>query len=198
MESHKLVIKLFTEGGADVPANAVVPVFHSWIRDQSITDHMLIDVADYAHVPNGPGTVLIAHEANIHFDREAGQPGVQYVRKQAIAGTSTFRERLSAVVRYALEGAAKIESEPTLGVRINANDLIFRINDRLLGPNVQATYDAIKGDLQNVFGSILQGDLTLEHKADAEHRFEVRIKSAKRASINDLLSRLEPLTAPAR
>jgi hypothetical protein len=198
MESHKLVIKLFTEGGVDVAADAVVPVFHSWIRDQAMPDHLLIDVADYAHVPNGPGTVLVAHEANIHFDREDAKPGLQYVRKQPLAGAMTFRERLFGVVRYAMEAAEKLESDPTLGARMNANDILFRINDRLLGPNDQATYDAIKDDLQNVFGSIYNGELTLEYKPDSERRLEVRIRSAKRVTVKDLLSRLRPQTTPSR
>ena len=44
-------------------------------RTHAVPDHLLIDVADYAHVPNGPGTVLVAHEANIHIDRTTAGSG---------------------------------------------------------------------------------------------------------------------------
>jgi hypothetical protein len=60
----------------------IVPVFHRWIQQKSFPNHLLVDVADYAHVPEGPGTLLVSHEANIHFDRDGGKPGVLYVRKQ--------------------------------------------------------------------------------------------------------------------
>ena len=198
MESHKLVVKLFADGAADLSAEAVVPVFHAWIRDQGLTEHLLIDVADYAHVPDGPGTVLVAHEANIHFDREGGQPGLLYVRKQPVDGAGTFRERVSAVFRSAFEAAAKLEKEPALdGVRFRASEIVFRINDRLLGPNEPATFAAVKGDLEALAAKLFKGDVTLEHRQDAHRLFEVRIKSTAPTTVTDLLNRLGPAPAPA-
>ena len=61
----------------------------------SIPDHLLIDVADYEHVPNGPGTVLVSHEANIHLDLADGRPGLLYIRKQPLKGD--LRERIRAL-----------------------------------------------------------------------------------------------------
>ncbi len=72
MTSHKLSIKLFADGVPSVAPDAFVPVFHSWIRDNALPGHLLIDVADYAHVPDGPGTLIVSHEANIHLDQEDG------------------------------------------------------------------------------------------------------------------------------
>jgi hypothetical protein len=195
MQSHKLVVKLFAQGADNLAADAVVPVFHAWIRDQALADHLLIDVADYAHVPDGPGTVLVAHEANIHFDYEGGKPGLLYIRKQPVAGAETFRERVAAVFRAALEAAAKLEKEPALhGIHFRADEVIFRINDRLLGPNDQETFAAVKGDLQSLFGS----DASLQYVPDAQRLFEVRIKPGRIASVTDLLNRLEPAPTPAR
>ena len=42
-----------------------VPIFHDWIRDQSLANLVLFDVADYAHVPESPGIVLVTHEAQL-------------------------------------------------------------------------------------------------------------------------------------
>src|SRR4051812_28088802 len=124
MEAFKLSVKFFTDGAAGLPLDTVVPVFHSWIRDQSLPDHLLIDVADYAHVPDGPGTVLVAHEANIHFDREGGRTGLTYNRKQPIDDATTFRQRLNAVFLAALNATAKFESEPTLsGLRFRTDEI---------------------------------------------------------------------------
>ena len=55
---------------------------------------MLIDVADYRHVPAGPGVLLIGHEANYSLDnrREPPRPAVQ-PQKAALDGT--FQERLA-------------------------------------------------------------------------------------------------------
>ena len=46
----------------EIELEKLVPVFHQWIREKKIPDELLIDVADYAHVPQGPGVVLIDQE----------------------------------------------------------------------------------------------------------------------------------------
>jgi hypothetical protein len=203
MESHKLCVKLFADGAAGLPLGAFVPVFHGWIRDQSLPEHLLIDVADYAHVPGGPGTVLVAHEANIHFDRADGAPGLLYVRKQPVAAAGrSFRRRLASVFRAALQAAEKLQAEPALGgLRFRGDEAVFRVNDRLLAPNNEATFSRISPDLQAFVAELYRGDAALEHKHDAERLFEVRIKSTASASVTELLARLERSTAelaPAR
>ena len=156
--------------------------------------HLLIDVADYAHVPNGPGTVLVAHEANIHWDLEDGRPGPMYVRKQPAAGAATLRDRLADAFRGALRAAAKIEADPALpGVRVRTDEAVFRINDRLLGPNTEATFAAVNPDLQAFLADLYQGDVALEHRHDPRRLFEVRIRSTASRTVADLLSRLEPV-----
>jgi hypothetical protein len=37
-----------------IDLEAVIPVFHRWIQEQ-IFDELLLDVANYSHVPDGPG-----------------------------------------------------------------------------------------------------------------------------------------------
>jgi hypothetical protein len=197
MESHKLVVKLFADGAAGLPLDAAIPVFHRLIQTQGLPGHLLIDVADYAHVPNGPGTVLVSHEANIHLDREDGV-GLLYVRKQPLAGAATFRERLAEVFRAALMTADKLQSDSDLlSIRFRTGDMIFRINDRLLAPNTEATFAAVSGDLQAFLAELFGSDVALEHRHDDPRRlFEVRIKPTAKRSVSDLLARLES-AAPA-
>jgi hypothetical protein len=202
MESHKLVVKFFADAGASVGLDAIVPAFHHWIQDQGIPGHMLIDVADYAHVPDGPGTVLVTHEANIHFDRGEGRQGLLYVRKQPVGENASFRETLAAVFHAALFCAAKLERDPSLdGIRFRTDEIVFRINDRLLGPNEPATFARIKPDLQKFATEMLGETAQLDYEPNGERLFEVRIKSAGNASLTDLLGRAEALAAtpaPAR
>ena len=56
LQRYKLTI--FAEPVAAVSAKAIIPVFHKWIREQSI-DELLIDVADYTHLPTGPNALLV-------------------------------------------------------------------------------------------------------------------------------------------
>src|SRR6516225_4701835 len=102
MDTHKINIKLFAESDTFKPTE-FVPIFHRWIQNQSLDGHLLIDVADYAHVPAGPGTLVVASEANIHMDREENRLGLLYVRKQPIAGSSGFQEQLRGVLAEAIK-----------------------------------------------------------------------------------------------
>lgn len=193
MDSHKLSVKLFADGAAGLPGETFVKVFQAWIRDQSLPGHLLIDVAEYGHVPNGPGTVLVAHEANLHWDLDENRPGVLYLRKQPFPGAAGLRDRLAAAFRGALHAAAKLESDPALGgVRVRTDEASFRIHDRLLAPNTEATFAAINGDLQSFLADLYQGDVALEHRHDPRRLFEVRIRSTANQTVADLLSRLNP------
>src|SRR5205814_1119849 len=116
----------------------------------ALADHLLIDVADYKHVPEGPGTVLVSHEANIYTDQGEGRLGLLYFRKQPFAGAATFAERLRATFRDALEACNLLEEEPALHgrVRFRTDELLFRVYDRLLAPNTDETFAEVKPELE--------------------------------------------------
>src|SRR5687768_13158360 len=100
LQVQKFAAKIPVSAGKDISLDVLVPIFHRWIQTQSLSDHMLVDVADYKHVVNGPGVVLVSHEANIHLDDTAGERGLLYVRKHPIPGG--FAKRIGTVVGYAL------------------------------------------------------------------------------------------------
>ena len=102
METHKIIVKFFVEDASRIRGEQFVPIFHSWIQQKAIPEHLLIDVADYQHVAGGPGTLLVAHEANFSTDREDGQLGLMYTRKQPAAGE--FSDRLKQAFRACLQG----------------------------------------------------------------------------------------------
>ena len=66
-------------------------------------EELLIDVADYLHVHNGPGIMLIGHEADYSLDNRAGRLGLLYNRKEQLDGTT--QEKLAQAARAALTAA---------------------------------------------------------------------------------------------
>jgi hypothetical protein len=186
MNSHKLSIKVFATH--DVPHGAVVPVFHRWIQQKAFPKHLLVDVADYAHVPEGPGTLLVSHEANIHLDREGGRPGVLYVRKQP-AG-ETFEENLRATLRGALTAAAMLQDDETLKAKFDTKRVQFRIHDRLNGPNTPETFEAVKGDLERVLGAVYGSPVKLTCKPDPQRLFQVDVQAEAGPDVTSLLAHM--------
>jgi hypothetical protein len=200
MDVHKIVVKFFAEDGAGLSGEQFVPVLHSWIQSHAIADHTLIDVADYSHVHQGPGTLLVAHEANFYLDRTDGFLGLSYSRKQPFAGT--FAERLRQAFTAALQACARLEEDSTLAGRLKfrTNEALVRLNDRLLAPNTPEIFQQVKPELENVAAALWpDGSAELEHNPAELSLFEVRLISTESPGIATLLNRLEAaVPAPSR
>jgi hypothetical protein len=181
MNAQKLSFKLFLRDPAQAHGLKLVPVFQSWIQTHAVEDHLAIDVADYEHVPDGPGTVLVTHEANFSLDSTAGRPGLLYQRKQPLPGE--FADRIATTLRHTLQAAARLEQHP--GLKFRTDELSFRIADRLLAPNTAETFAAVRPALASLFPGA-----TLEHKPSPLTLFEISIKPANPTSLSDLLAKL--------
>jgi hypothetical protein len=198
MDVFKIAAKLFVVGDP-VAHEQFIPIFHHWIQAQSVEGHLLIDVADYAHVVGGPGTVLISSEANFHMDRGENRLGLLYSRKLPLPGT--FTDRLRSVLFELFKAAAKLQAEPELQGRLgfSTGELLIRLNDRLLAPNNTETLAAVKPSVEALMGQIYPGGaITLESKPSSEKLFEMRIKSPQSPPLTDLLDRLGAVAAPSR
>ena len=198
MDSHKLIVKFFAADPASVPSHAFVPVFHSFIQTRAIPDHLLIDVTDYQHVHHGPGVLLAAHEANFYSDNGEGRLGLMYQRKQPLPGTGNLRDRLARVFAATFQACERLENDPAFEgrLRFRTDEIVLRINDRLLAPNEPETYHAVEPDLRAFLSDLYPGDeLTLEPRHAPLTLFEVRVRVGSSPPVSDLLERLEALPA---
>lgn len=189
MELQKINVKFFVAEPNQVPLPAFIDIFHSWIQ---ATDGIYYDVADYSHMQAGPGILLIAHEANISIDETGGRRGLLYNRKQPLQGSN--RERLRLAFRSALENCKRLEEEPLLQGRLRfpGNEVLFFVNDRLLAPNTEETFQAVKPDLDDLARTMYAGaDFTLRREADPKKRFSVQIRTPVSFEIRALLKNLE-------
>jgi hypothetical protein len=195
MDSHKIVIKLFVQDASRLDAHEFVPIFHSWIQQRAVPDHLLIDVADYAHVHNGPGTCLITHEANFYTDRGEGRLGLMYARKQPFAGT--FTDRVRQAFAATLEAAKRLETEEKLAGRIKfkTDEVLFSIADRLSAPSTPETFRAVQPELQKFFAEAFGGEVALRQVGTDETPFKVEIVAKQSPSLDALLSRVARVPA---
>lgn len=67
MIPNKLQLKVYAPALDAGLVSKVVPIFHRWITERAL-DEILVDVADYRHVFQGPGLTLIGHESTYHID----------------------------------------------------------------------------------------------------------------------------------
>jgi hypothetical protein len=184
-------VKLFASDGASVDLEPLIPIFHGWIRD-GVFEEMLLDVADYRHVHEGPGVMVIGHQANYSVDNTSGRLGVRYNRKAALDGTN--QDRLKQAARAALTAFQRLESEDSMKgtLRFDGREMELFINDRALAPNTDATRIAAQPELHAFFGKLFQGaDYALTHETEPRRLFTVRVKANKAFSIAELLANIE-------
>jgi hypothetical protein len=190
MQLQHVNIKLFVQEAGEPHLEPLIPVFHSWIENQN-GDELLIDVADYSHVPAGPGVVLIGHEGNYSVDNTANRLGVRYNRKAAVDGSN--QERLAQAARAALHACRRLEAESRLGgkFQFNGRDIEIFINDRLLAPNSAATREAVDGDFRLFCKKLFSArEYSISYGADPRSLFTASVKAAQPVTAAELLEAL--------
>jgi hypothetical protein len=191
VDLHRLGVKVTAEGAESLPLHDFIPLFHRWIQQRAL-DELLIDVADYSHVHHGPGVLLVAHEGNYSFDESGGRRGVVYYTKQPLPGK--IDERLALVCRRALNACRLIEDDTAFRgkLKFNGADLEIFANDRLLAPNTEATFKAMRPAIEALIGKLHPGaKFELFREPDEKERFSVRIKVSGKTSVAEMLARLE-------
>jgi len=190
MELRKFGIKFFAADGQGLDILKLIPVYHRWIQQNALED-LLIDVADYSHVPAGPGVMLIAHEGNYALDETGHQRGVLYYSKRKLAGE--LPERLAEVARKALQAAQLMSADSDLegALRLPGNSLEFFANDRLAAPNTDAAYAELEPALKTFLDRLYAGTrYTLSRDSDPKERLTVRVKAESPVPVDTLLARL--------
>lgn len=190
MDLHKFGIKFFAEGAEQIDVLKLIPIYHRWIQ-QALLEDLLIDVADYSHVPGGPGVMLIGHEGNYALDESDHERGVLYYSKQRLAGE--LPERLVQVARKALKAAQLMSADAELegALRLPGNRLQFFANDRLVAPNTELAYDELEPALRGFLDRLYAGaPYHLTREPDRRERLSVRVQAQGQTELATLLERL--------
>ncbi len=186
MEPTKFQVKVYTKSG-DIELEKLIPVFHEWIREKKIPDELLIDVADYAHVPQGPGVVLIGHQSDYYLDVADDRPGLLYSRKRGFDGD--LQAGIDDAFRRALRACELLEKETGLGFEFSTDEVLFRVQDRLQAPNEEATYEAYKPALERTTSAFFGDSASFERLGGPREPFAVRINTGAQGSVAEALAR---------
>lgn len=168
-------IKIFAKPDVQVNVADAIPVFHRWIQNRDLPE-MLIDVADYSHVREGPGVLLIAHEANYSLDYARDQLGVLYNRKAA--GTGDGQSQLKQAYDSALQACRRLESEPEFKGKLafDPEQLEIVFNDRLLHPNTDDGWNSVKPEVVRFFYGVFgAGKYVLERAGEPRERLRAKV-----------------------
>jgi hypothetical protein len=190
MDLHKFGIKFLATDAQGIDILKLIPIYHRWIQDKALDD-LLIDVADYSHVPAGPGVMLIAHEGNYALDETGHERGIVYYSKQKLTGE--LPERFAQVAYKALRATQLMSSDADLegSLRVSGTEMQFFANDRLAAPNTDEAYEEIEPEFKRFLDRLYDGaPYTLSREKDPRERLSFRVRVKANVNVDTLLSRL--------
>ena len=118
----------FAASKAPASLDAAIPLFHRFMQ-QGLVEGLLIDVADYQHVPQGPGILLVGHDVDYAVD-ETGFVAIRK-RQDGVSAADQFRD----VLRMALGALRALEADGGLVATFDPGQLRVAVMDRLCAPN---------------------------------------------------------------
>jgi hypothetical protein len=198
-DAQRVAVKVFAQPGRE-GADDLEPyigVFQRWIQQDAL-EELMVDIADYRHVPNGPGVLLICHAAHYALDSSDGELGLQRSAKRG--EPNGLHDKLQLALVRTLRAADKLQREQTLApLRFNGGRLQLQLQDRLLAPNTPETLETLRPAFEQIVEQLYAGSAATVRRTSQDPRsaFAVTIESNAEdpPTIETLLARAEQLAA---
>jgi hypothetical protein len=179
MQPQRIAVKLFVapDPSAPVDLHPFIGIFHRFIQRGALPG-LLVDVADYAHVPEGPGVILIGHEVDYGIDLAGGRAGLLTTRKRLDG--APLADALRDALRRALAAVVAIEAEAEAKLRFATGALQLDLLDRLAASNDEAGFAAaareVAAPLDLLYGAGAW-KLARAHAADPRRPLALRVEA---------------------
>ncbi|TVR45759.1 MAG: hypothetical protein EA402_03845 [Planctomycetota bacterium] len=186
MTIERIAVKFPVASGAS-DATALIPVFHRWIQDNAVQG-VPLDVADYRHVPNGPGVILIGHDADWGLDSHEGPLGLIYNHKRNLQGGSDA-DRIAFALRQLIHAARLLEEDPAFAVTFDSSRLRITFNDRLNQPNTPEGFAAVSAAVEAAVAEVFGAEVSLmveRDEQDPRYRLTVHVGLSPVPSLSTL------------
>ena len=143
----------------------------------------------------GPGIVLVADDANVSIDETGNRRGLLYSQKGQLSGSNI--EKLSTVLRSALENCQRLEQDPALRgkLRFVGNQVEILVNDRLVAPNTRDAFEEIKPEIDFLARRLYSTTnfTLLRNQDDPRHRLNVILSTPLSFETKTLLHNLQAI-----
>ena len=172
-------VKFFIENADALDWNDAIGVFHRWIQESKL-DGLLIDVADYRHVPEGPGVLLVAHEAIYSLDNIQGRLGVLYNRRTSFEGGA--EDAIADAIEKARNACRLLAVEECFQGKLDFSKKTLQIviNDRHFASNTEDTLMDFRPAMEAALSRTLgPARYSFQRAADPRSRFLVDVSSDK-------------------
>ena len=191
MNLHRISVKYFIAEPDAVDSGTMIRVFHQWIQ-QSVVPGMLIDVADYRHMIDGPGVMLIGHDVDYALDMSEGRPGLVHTRKRSVP--DNLRDAVGETLHAGLTACRSLEQEKQLGTNLvfRTDEIRLVLLDRLVAPNDASGFDQLRDAIMDLLQSVYDGSEVAIARDPTDDRrcLTARISASVTPNLSALIDRL--------
>ena len=191
MNSQRVACKFYvkSETADSIELKPFIGLFHRFIQDGEL-DGLLLDVADYAHVPNGPGILLVGHDFDYGLDLSGGRVGLLTTRKRY--GDLPLADAVRGLLGSALRAIDSIERDGSVDLRFETGEVTIQLIDRLAANNEESGYtaalEAIAPVLSELYGE--KYEAVRAHADDPRRPLAITLTAQDAGSAAELAVRL--------
>jgi hypothetical protein len=200
MNPKRLTVKFFIQEPERVSLEPFIPVFHRWIQEKAVAG-LLIDVADYKHIQDGPGVILLGDEVDYAIDLGKGRPGLLLRDKRRRSENGSLPAQISEALLLAARACRLLETEPALDGRVafRSGEIEIAFQDRLAAPNTGSTFGETLPELRQLLGQVYpEHEIQLRLAAeDPREAFTVHAQILNAPALDSLIKNLEAVLLPA-
>jgi hypothetical protein len=186
---QRIELKMLVDGPAQPDLDPLLAAFDRW-RKQENAPSEWIDLADYAHMPKGPGVMMAGKRENFGVNLIDPGPGIFFTGKKNYAGSTA--DRFVEAFRRCLKLAKTLLAEPDYPAALQpkTGEWLVVVNDRLDFPNDDDTDGEIRPGLETALNRLFgEGRFTLTRDEDPAHRLGYHVRAAAAPSLDELTSR---------
>ena len=184
MKPLRLTLAIKASPAADL--EPAIGLFHRFIQRSLVEGHLL-DVADYRHVPNGPGVLLVGQDVDYGINAHAF---TVTMKRRGDDAAIQFRD----AVRMALGTIDAIDADGALPCQFDPTQMSVSVADRKLGTNAQVQSDLL-AEIAPAVEMLFGPDAAVDPAAVADPRQAPEI-SVRAVSANGVLAKLGGSQAP--
>lgn len=173
---QRIDVKLLLDAPPDPDLDPFLVIFHRW-RQRSDHPADWVDLADYAHMPNGPGVLIAGKRDTFSINLNPPGPGILTSVRRGLEGS--VEDRFREAFRRARELNSDLFAEPEFPSEFRVRDGAWEVflNDRLRFPNSDESDRIVRPGLAAALG-IPPGSLQRHSIPHARLGYSVRLDSA--------------------
>ena len=168
-----------------------IAVFHRFIQ-RGLVEGLILDVADYRHVPRGPGVLLVGHDVDYGLDEQS----FTVVRKRRADDEMVTQVR--DALRMGLGAMQAITDDGDLEVAFDPARFTVTVSDRRLGEPGEVT-SVLREELAPLLTELYGADAKISPvESDDPRRSPSLSVEAERAATEGVLDALGGAQAPGQ